>query len=139
MKASCKMSATALTSSILSQHSLITWHKDIKFWRKKHLAGVASKSYTSRRRATRRVEEVCTTRRRGTHDASKRYARRVEEVCTTRRKATRRVCTTCRKDTQLSRTRCRIAKLRRTREVTTWSSTWRIELFVHELTPYSTN
>ena len=82
---------------------------------------VASKSYTSHRRATRRVEElhvaskrpryarrveeVCTTRRRGMHDASKRYARRVEEVCTTRRRATRRVCTTCRKDTQLSRTR----------------------------------
>ena len=90
------MSATALTSSILSQHSLIKWHEDLKFWREKHLAGVASKSYTSRRRATRRVEElhvaskrpryarrveeVRTTRRRGTHDASKRYARRVEKL-----------------------------------------------------------
>ena len=43
---------------------------------------VASK----RPRYARRVEEVRTTRRRGIHDASKRYARRVEEVCTTRRR-----------------------------------------------------
>ena len=74
----------------------MTWREDLKFRREKHLAGDASKSYSSRRRATRRVEELLvvsksyTSRRRASrrveelHVASKRpgYARRVEEVRT---------------------------------------------------------
>ena len=73
----------------------------------------------------RRVEEV------HTHDASKRYARRVEKTCNASKHMQRVKCTTHQRDTRLVKLgrrrdefeRCRIAKLRRTRKVTTWRST----------------
>ena len=66
------LSANAFTSSILL---LIICFVFVEFWREIQLAHDASKSYTTRRRATRRLEEL--------HDASKSY--------TTARRVTRRV------------------------------------------------
>ena len=48
-KASCKISVTALTSSILFITALITLF-NVQFWREKYLARNASKSYTTSRR-----------------------------------------------------------------------------------------